>query len=525
MRLRPAPETNQLLRSTGVVGGLTLISRVLGFFRDLVIAGSFGANAGTDAFFVAFKIPNFLRRLFSEGAFAQAFVPVLSSIRETEGEDSAVDFMSRMCGSFAVILGVVSGIGMIGAPLVVWLFAPGFHSQPAQYELTVDLLRVTFPYLFFISLTALAGGVLNTWNRFAIPAFTPVLLNLCMIMAAVELAPRFDEPIKALGWGVFLAGILQLSIQLPALRQLGVLSLPRIDFDHPAVRRVFRLMVPAIFGASVNQLNLLINTLIASLLATGSISWLYYSDRLVEFPLGIFGAGIGTVILPHLSRSQSRRDLQGFSDSLDWAIRWLSLIGLPASFALIILAEPLMLTLFQHDQFTVADAHMASGSLMAYGFGLTGFLGVKILVPGFSAREDLKTPAMYGTYAVLINLLLSTIIAWLLAPSGWGHAGLALAASVSSLLNSGLLLHRLIKLQVYRPNTGHGLFMVRVLLSSITMSTLLLIILNHLSWPGLSSAERVIQLAMCTAAGLTIYVAALVLTGLRPRHLILSGRP
>ena len=297
-----------MLKSTGLVGGLTLVSRLLGFARDVIIAGFFGANAGTDAFFVAFKIPNFLRRLFAEGAFAQAFVPVLASVREQRSQTAPREFIARVTGSFALVLSLLTGFGMLAAPLLIWLFAPGFHDHPEQYSLSVGLLRITFPYLFFNCLTALAGGILNTWQHFAVPAFTPVLLNLSMIAATLGLAPQLDPPILALGWGVCAAGALQLAFQLPALHRLGLLPRPRIDFADAQVRRVLRLMVPALFGASVSQLNLLINTLLASLLATGSISWLYYSDRLVEFPLGIFGVGLGTVILPHLSRSQARRD-------------------------------------------------------------------------------------------------------------------------------------------------------------------------------------------------------------------------
>lgn len=494
---------------------------MLGFVRDMVIAGFFGANAGTDAFFVAFKIPNFLRRLFAEGTFAQAFVPVLASCRENQGHAAARDFIARVSGSFALILMLLTGIGMLAAPLLIWLFAPGFHDHPEQYRLSVDLLRITFPYLFFICLTALAGAILNTWQHFAVPAFTPVLLNLCMITATVWLAPKFDEPIQALALGVFAAGVVQLAFQLPALHRLGLLPRPRIDFRNAGVRRVLQLMAPAIFGASVSQLNLLINTLIASLLASGSISWLYYSDRLVEFPLGIFGVGLGTVILPHLSRSQARRDPGDFSRSLDWGLRWLLMIGLPSTLGLILLAEPLMYTLFQYDQFTPEDARMAARSLMAYGLGLMGFLGVKILVPGFSAREDLMTPARFGVYAVVVNLVLSLLLAIAFAPAGWAHAGLALAASLASLVNAGLLLTKLAKLKVYRPQAGFGGFLSRVLLANIAMGVLLLFPAGQSSWANLAASARVLNLALWIGLSIAAYVLTLVLAGLRPRHLLL----
>jgi len=514
--------STQLLKSTGLVGGLTLISRILGFVRDMVIAGYFGASADTDAFFVAFKIPNFLRRLFAEGAFAQAFVPVLSSVRERQGEKTARDFIARISGSFALILSLLAAMGMLAAPWLIWLFAPGFHNKPEQYGLSVELLRITFPYLFFICLTALSGGILNTWNRFAIPAFTPVLLNICMITATLWLAPRFDQPIHALGWGVFAAGILQLTFQLPALYRLGLFTWPKVDFRNPHVQRVFQLMTPAIFGASVSQLNLLINTLIASLLATGSISWLYYSDRLVEFPLGIFGVGLGTVILPHLSRSQARKDTAHFSQSIDWALRWLLVIGLPATLGLTLLAEPLMYTLFQYDQFTPEDTRMAARSLMAYGIGLMGFLSVKILVPAFSAQQDLRTPARFGVYTVIVNLTLSTLLALWLAPPGWAHAGLALATSLAALINGALLLITLYRRRTYRPQPGIVPFVLRTLTANFGMGLLLINAMDWLHWQNIPTGGRVMQLSICILTAMITYSLSLLAVGVRPRHLVLA---
>lgn len=517
--------SQQLLKSTGLVGGLTLLSRILGFARDMIIAGAFGANAGTDAFFVAFKIPNFLRRLFAEGSFAQAFVPVLSGYRERGDPAATRRFMANLTGGFALLLSLLSALGMIAAPVLIWLFAPGFHDQPEQYALSVELLRITFPYLFFICLTALAGGALNTWNHFAIPAFTPVLLNVSMIAAALLLAPRMEQPIEALAWGVCAAGILQLAIQLPMMRRLGLLPRPRVDWKDAGVRRVLQLMAPALLGASVGQLNLLINTLLASLLTTGSISWLYYSDRLVEFPLGILGVGLATVILPHLSRNQARQDPGAFAESLDWALRWLLLVGLPATLGLIQLAEPLMYTLFQHDHFSPEDARMAARSLMAYGVGLMGFLGVKVLVPGFSARQDLVTPARFGVYAVLANLALSLLLALVIAPAGWEHAALALAASLASIINAGLLGFRLIRLGVYRKQAGHGVFLGRILLGNLAMAGALWAVTGALSWESLGTAHRALQLLLCVALGMAVYAAVLWLAGLRPRHLLLSDKP
>lgn len=517
--------SKQLLKSSGVVGGLTLVSRILGFARDLVIASLFGATAATDAFFVAFKIPNFLRRLFAEGAFAQAFVPVLSGYRESGDSAATQRFLARIWGSFALLLMLLSVLGVVAAPGLIWLFAPGFHDQPAQAALSAELLRITFPYLLFICLTALASAILNTWHRFAVPAFTPVLLNLCMIGAAVGLAPRFAEPITALAWGVFLGGALQLAFQLPPLLRLGLLPLPRIAVGDAGVRRVLTLMAPALFGASISQLNLLLNTLIASLLETGSLSWLYYSDRLVEFPLGILGAGMSTVILPHLSRSQARQDTDGFSHSLDWALRCLLLVGLPAALGLMLLAEPLMVTLFQHDRFTALDARMASRSLMAYAVGLMGFLGVKILVPGFSAREDLLTPARFGVFAVAVNLALSVALSLVLAPPGWAHAGLALAASLAALFQTALLYLRLVRDNSYRPDAGWRMFLLRLLLANLLLAGILPIAAGAIDWQGASTIGRVLWLGGCVLAGMAVYAGALWLAGMRPQHLLMKGSP
>jgi putative peptidoglycan lipid II flippase len=504
-----------------VVGGMTLISRILGFVRDVVIARYFGADAGTDAFFVAFKVPNFLRRLFAEGAFSQAFVPVLSDYRERRGLPETRAFLNRTAGTLMLVLALVTGIGMIAAPLLVLLFAPGFYRNPEQYGLSVEMLRITFPYLFFICLTAFSGGILNTWGNFAVPAFTPVFLNLVMISATLWLAPHLSEPITALAFGVLLAGVAQIGFQVPALWRLGLLPRPRPGFRDPGVRRIMQLMAPAIFGASVGQLNLLINTLIASFLVSGSVSWLYYSDRLVEFPLGIFGVAIGTVILPHLSKHQAGRDPDGFSRSVDWALRWVVLIGLPATLGLMLLAKPLVFTLFQYEHFSSRDAEMAARSLMAYSVGLLGFIGVRVLVPGFSARQDLRTPARYGVYAVAANGLLSVGLVWQTAPHGWGHAGLALATALAAVFNTALLLGKLLRERIYRPESGWPWFLARVFLANGVMAVLLIHAAGSYPWQDWTLTERALHLAAWIGSGFGAYVACLALTGLRPRHVLL----
>lgn len=509
------------MKSTAVVGGMTLVSRILGFLRDMVIARYFGADAGTDAFFVAFKIPNFLRRLFAEGTFSQAFVPVLSQYREQRDPPETQAFLDRTAGSFALVLAALSGIGMIAAPLLILLFAPGFYQHPEQYGLSVDMLRITFPYLFFICFTAFSGGVLNTWGHFAVPAFTPVLLNVVMISAALWLAPQLTEPVKALAWGVLFGGAVQLAFQIPALARLGLLPRLRLGFRDQGVRRIMQLMAPAIFGASVGQLNLLINTLLASFLASGSVSWLYYSDRLVEFPLGIFGVAIGTVILPHLSKNHANRDGEGFSRSMDWALRWVLMIGLPATLGLVLLAKPLVLTLFQYDRFSTHDAEMATRSLMAYSVGLMGFIGVKVLVPGFSARQDLTTPARYGVYAVASNFALSLLLVFAVAPEGWAHAGLALATSGAAILNGGLLLKRLAKDRVYRPMPGWPRLLGQVVFANGAMAGVLIYAAGHYPWESWTVSNRILHLGFWIGLGFSAYLACLSLTGLRPRHVML----
>ncbi len=500
---------------------MTLVSRILGFIRDVVIAGHFGADWATDAFFVAFKVPNLFRRLFAEGAFSQAFVPVLADYRETRGPEETRAFLDRIAGALSITLALATGVGAVAAPLLILLFAPGFYQHPEQYGLGVELLRIVFPYLFFICLAAFCGGVLNTYGQFAVPAFTPVFLNLSMISAALWLAPLLDKPVTALAYGVLLAGLLQLGFQLPALWRLKLLPRPRFGLRDPGVTRVLGLMGPAVFGASVGQLNLLLNTLIASFLTTGSVSWLYYSDRLVEFPLGIFGIAVGTVILPHLSRNHAQLDTRSFSRALDWALRWMVLIGLPATLGLALLAKPLVYTLFQYQQFSAHDADMAALSLAGYAVGLLGFIGVKVLVPGFSARQDLKTPARYGVYTVGANLLLGLGLAGLAAPQGYGHAGLALATSLAAALNAGLLLAKLLKDGVFRPEPGWFSFLARVLFASGAMAALLIYAAQRYPWPAWHLTERALHLGLWIAIGFAAYLSCLALAGLRPRHVLL----
>ncbi|WP_296897869.1 murein biosynthesis integral membrane protein MurJ [Thiohalocapsa sp.] len=509
----------KLTASIASVGGNTLLSRVLGFVRDLLIARLFGADAATDAFFVAFKVPNLLRRLFAEGAFATAMVPVLQQYREARSAADLKDFVDRAAGSLALVLFLLTGVGVLAAPLVVLAFAPGFAAEAETHALAADMLRLTLPYLFFVGLTAFAGAMLNTYERFGVPAFTPVLLNLVLIACALWLAPRLDEPVMALAWGVLLAGLVQLAFQLPFLARLGLLPRPRLGFQHPGVRRIGRVMGPALFGVSVAQLALLIDTLLASFLATGSISWLYYSDRLVEFPLGILGAALGIVILPRLSRCGRLGRQSGvgaeFSRTLDWALRWVLLLGVPASLGLMVLAGPVLATLFLSASFGAGDIAMARQSLVAYAAGLAGFMVVKALVPGYYGRQDMRTPVRIALVAMAVNLALSLA---LMLP--FGHGGLAAATSAAALLNGGLLLAGLMRAGVYRPAPGWRLLLLRALAANLVMTLLLWWLAGPTAdWVDAEAVARALRLTGVIISAAMVYGAVLLMLGLRPQHL------
>lgn len=515
--------SRSLLKSTAVVSVMTMLSRVLGFVRDVVFAAVFGAGAATDAFFVAFKIPNFLRRLFAEGAFSQAFVPVLSEYKSREGQAAVRTLVGAVTGALGLVLLGLTLLVVAASPVVTMLFAPGFIDQPEKFTLAAEMLRITFPYLLLISLTALAGGILNSYGRFAVPAFTPVWLNVVMIGAALWGTGFIEPPIVALAWGVLAAGVIQLLFQLPSLLRLGLLALPRPDFRHPGVRRIMRLMLPALFGSSVAQINLLLDTVIASFLVTGSVSWLYYSDRLVEFPLGVFGIALATVILPSLSSRHAEADRAAFAGMLDWAIRWVMLIAIPASIGLVLLAGPLLATLFGYGAFEDNDVHMAQLSLMAYGLGLLGFMLVKVLAPGFYARQDTKTPVRIGIYAMGANMGLNVAFVVPMAMAGvpGPHAGLALATAGSAFLNAGLLFRALKRDGVYTASPGWPRFLLRLVLANGLLIAFLLGFAGSLSeWLALSGEGRALRLAAVVAGGVAVYVAALLAVGIRPRHLL-----
>ncbi|WP_051233954.1 murein biosynthesis integral membrane protein MurJ [Halomonas halocynthiae] len=502
------------MRSGMIVSVMTMLSRVMGLARDVVIAALFGAGSGADAFFVAFKIPNFLRRLFAEGAFNQAFVPVLSEYATQRSKEEVRELLDATAGSLAVVLLLITALAMFAAPWLVWAFAPGFSRDPEKLALTADMLRLTFPYLFLISLTAFSGSVLNTWNRFAVPAFTPVLLNLSLIGAALLLTPLLASPAMALAWGVLIAGAAQLVFQVPFLARLGLMPKPWPNFAHEGVRRIMKLMAPALFGVSVSQINLLLDTVLASLLAAGSVSWLYYSDRLVELPLGVFGVAIGTVILPALSRRHADQSSEHFAAMLDWAIRTVLLLGLPAALALTVLAEPLLITLFHYGAMTDHDISMSAMSLRAYSVGLVAFMLIKVLAPGFFARQDTKTPVKVGIVAMVANMLFNLLLIWPLA-----HAGLALATAMSAFLNAGLLGWLLYRDGVLVFQPGWRRYAVQLVGGCVLMGIgLSWLMPEWQQWLGWSLWQRVSWLLLLVVVGTAIYFAWLAALGMRLRH-------
>jgi putative peptidoglycan lipid II flippase len=490
----------------------------MGLARDIAFAQVLGSGLFADAFFIAFRIPNFFRRIFAEGAFSGAFVPVYSQFETEGGEARAKAFLDLIFGRLCLMLFAVTVLGVIGAPVLVMVLAPGFQSEPEKFQSTIDALRFTFPYLFFISLVAMAGGILNTRNRFSVPAVTPLLLNVCLIGTIFLLVPRYENPAVALGLGVLIAGVVQFGFQLPFLRLERRLPMPRIrprnaedQLGIEGVRKVYRLMLPAIFGSSVAQLNLLINTMLASTLVTGSVSWLYYSDRLMEFPLGIFGIALATAILPTLSTQHANGSSAEFSRTLEWALRLACVISVPASVALVVLAEPMMIVLFQYGEFSPLDAKMAGRSLVAFAVGLPALISVKVLAPGFFARQNTKTPVKAGVIAVVVNIVFSLLLIWRLE-----HAGLAYAMSIAAFVNAGLLYRWLRADRVYRPESGWPAYFFRVVLAGALMGLVLGVFAGDSKmWLDIGVFRRVGLLAQWVLLGGAIYFASLYAMGIR----------
>lgn len=512
-----------LLKSASIVSVLTLASRITGLVRELLVATYFGASAATDAFNVAFRIPNLLRRLFAEGAFSQAFVPILSETRAREG-DAATHALVDAVGSLLFwVLVALSVVGVLGAPMLVWMMASGLR-ESGGFDLAVVMTRVMFPYIACMSMVALCSGVLNTWGRFALPAATPVLLNVSVIGAALLLTPQFNrwgvEPIYALACGVMVGGLLQFGAMWPALRRMQMwprlrfgLAAWRASYAHPGVRRVLRQMGPAVLGVSVSQISMLINTQIASHLGAGAVSWLTYADRLMEFPTALLGVALGVVLLPKLSAAQAKNDMAGFSTLLDWGLRLVLLLALPSAVALLVFAEPLVAVLYHYGRFQPGDVEQTALAVMGYGVGLLGLIGVKVLAPGYYARLDIRTPVRIGiTVLVLTQLMNAAFVPTL------HQAGLALSIGLGAVINALWLLRGLIRIGAYRPQPGWIGFAARVVLASALLGGGLWWAAHHVDWIGMDRLARIGVLAGCLVAAAVVYFGSLILSGIRLRE-------
>ena len=520
---KPSPEKptgpKSLLRSSLLTGSMTMLSRVLGLIRDIVLASVLGAGGAMDAFAIAQKIPNFFRRLFAEGAFSQAFIPVLSEYREKGTHAAVKELVDKVAGCLGSILLLVTVIGVLGAVGFAYIFGYGYADEPEKFSLLTDLVRITFPYLMLISLTGFAGAILNSYDRFAIPAVTPVFLNVFMIAAALLVADFFPNPAYALAWSIVAAGIFSLLFQLPFLRQIHLLPSPKLDWSHPGVKRILVLMTPALFGVSVSQLNLLLDSMIATMLGDGAVSWLFYSDRLVELPLGVFGVAIATVIMPGLSRLSAAQSGEKFSQMLDWAIRFVVLIALPATLALIILAEPILYTLFYHGEMKQSDILMSSYSLKAYALGLFAFMLIKVLVPGYFARQDMKSPVRIGIIAIFANILMKPLVVIpLVMLWGMGHVGLAFTTAMAAYVNAWLLYRGLRKSEVYSPASNWPALWLRYGAANLALVAVLtgfLLLWNI--WPEWSALERILRLMVICVVGFFVYLLMLFAVGVRLR--------
>jgi len=509
-----------LLKALATVSSMTLLSRILGFVRDFVIARAFGAGVATDAFFVAFRLPNLLRRLFAEGAFSQAFVPILAEYRNKREPEETRRLTDHVATLLFLVLLAVTLIGIAVTPVLIYISAPGFAADAAKFDLTVALTRIAFPYILFISLVSLSGGILNTWSRFAVPAFTPVLLNLSFIGMALFAAPYFDPPVLALAWAVFIGGVLQLALQLPYLAKIGMLPRFSLSLQDEGVRRILKLMLPALLGVSVSQISLLINTIFASFLPTGSVSWLYYADRLMEFPSGLLGAALGTILLPSLSRSHAENDHREFSALLDWGLRLTFLLTLPAALALAVLAVPLLATLFNYGAFQADDVLKTRDALVAYSVGLTGLILVKVLAPGFYARQNIRTPVKIALVTLVATQAMNAVF---IVPLQ--HAGLALSIGLASCLNAGLLWRGLRKRGDYVPLAGWGPFGLKLAAALSTMGLVLWFGMGvQTGWIGAPPLDRVLRLAALVVAGGAAYFGTLWMLGFRLSDFIKKGR-
>ncbi len=509
-----------LWRSTFIVSAMTMLSRVMGLVRDVVLLSVFGAGKDFDTFVIAFRIPNFFRRLFAEGAFSQAFIPVLTEYKTTRTHAEVQILISRVFGCLASVMTLLTIFAMVAAPAIMYVYAPGFHDDPAKFALATDMFRLTIPYLLFMSLTAFASSILNSYGSFTTPAFAPVLLNLSMIAGALWLTPYMATPIMALGWAVIVAGFLQLALQIPELWRKKLLIPPKVDFKHEGVERILKLMLPALFGVSVTQINLLLNSIWASFMQDGSVSWLYSAERMTELPLGLIGVAIGTVILPALSARHAEQDQTKYRKMMDWAAKIIVLAGVPASIALFMLSTPIIQTLFQRGQFTLQDTQMTALALQCMSAGVLSFMLIKVFAPGFYAQQDTKTPVRVGLITVATNAVLNVVFIGLFKLMGWQeeHMALALASSGSALVNAGLLYFFLYKRDIFRFGAHWKKLIMQFAIANIAM---IVALAYALTWYNGDVSEwmRVLQVVILCAVGAVAYGAGLLVSGVRPRHL------
>ena len=509
-----------LWRSTFIVSAMTMLSRVLGLVRDIVLLNVFGAGKDFDTFVVAFRIPNFFRRLFAEGAFSQAFIPVLTEYKTSRTHAEVQILISRVFGCLLTAMTLLTFVAMVAAPAIIYLYAPGFHSDTVKFDLAVDMFRLTIPYLLFMSLTAFASSILNSYGSFASPAFSPVLLNVAMIAGAWWLTPYMAEPIMALGWAVVVAGVLQLAIQIPELWKKKLLIPPKIDFKHEGVERILKLMLPALFGVSVTQINLLLNTIWASFMQDGSVSWLYSAERMTELPLGLIGVAIGTVILPSLSARHAEQDQAKFKGMIDWAAKIIMLVGIPASIALFMLSTPIIQALFQRGEFTLEDTQMTALALQCMSAGVISFMLIKVFAPGFYAQQDTKTPVRVGLMAVAANAILNVVFIGFFKLIDWQaeHMALALASSGSALVNAGMLYFYLHQRNIYRFGAHWKKLALQFGFANLTM---IVALWYALTWyqGDISQWLRIAEVLGLCVLGVVAYVLGLYVTGFRPRHI------
>ncbi|WWP01230.1 MAG: murein biosynthesis integral membrane protein MurJ [Candidatus Dasytiphilus stammeri] len=506
-----------LLKSLAVVSSITIVSRMLGFVRDTLIARVFGAGMETDAFIVAFKIPNLLRRLFAEGAFYQVFVPLLSEYKNQKGDQATKLLIARISGILSLVLSLVTLMGILVAPWIILVTAPGFIQSTDKFLLTSSLLKITFPYILLISLTSMAGAILNTWNRFYVPALVPIILNISMIISSLFAAPYFHPPILALAWSVVFGGILQLCYQLPSLKKIGMLVLPRIDLKDTSLYWILKKIAPAIIGVSVNQIAMIINTILASFLVSGSVSWIYYADRMMEFPSGVLGVALGTILLPSLTKKFTSSQPEEYSILMDRGLKICLLMAVPSALALVILAKPLTVVLFQYKNFTSFDVMMTQKILRTYAVGLVGIMVVKVLSTGFYSCKNIKTPVKVAMITLLISQLVNLLCIGILK-----QIALSLSISISACLNAILLYWQLRKKNIYQPQPGWRNFMLKLTISVIIMAASLVMIMYFMpDWQIWTMSGRLLRMLTVIFIGTSIYCITLLLLGLRLRHFTL----